>query len=165
MLISLLHKTALAAGIVLLIATSGCAATPPLQGPPPLERTATTAASTSTMTRQLDDPLANPLADPLDAHAEDPIVFFTVQHAVDVLSSRCMERSGRFTVEPANYAHLAESFVEADSRHYGITDRAVAAHYGYMPKPTSGSRSTSQPGPTPRRIPRCSRPNRTGRTA
>ncbi|CAN5317997.1 hypothetical protein BH09ACT2_BH09ACT2_04340 [soil metagenome] len=120
MLISLRRKSVIAAGIGLLIALSGCAPVPPKPDAPLRESNASLLAT-------------HQLADPLAAYAQDPTVLITVQRAVDVLSTQCMKHFGNFTVKPANYNDLAASFVEGDSRLYGITDPIVAAQYGYLP--------------------------------
>jgi hypothetical protein len=76
-----------------------------------------------------------PQADPLRDYAENPEMIIAVTRAEDILASTCMKTFG-FDYQAQDYDTLAQSFVEADSRLYGITDPAAAAVYGFLPAPT-----------------------------
>jgi hypothetical protein len=76
-----------------------------------------------------------PQADPLRDYAQNPEVIVAVTRAEDILASACMKTFG-FGYQAQDYDTLAQSFVEADSRLYGITDPAAAAVYGFLPAPT-----------------------------
>jgi hypothetical protein len=77
-----------------------------------------------------------PQADPLSDYAQNPETIIAVTRAEDILASACMKAFG-FGYQAQDYDALARSFVEADSRLYGITDPAAAATFGYLPAPTA----------------------------
>lgn len=68
-----------------------------------------------------------------------PEEFVTVSQAGRIVTARCMERFG-FDYPVPDFAtavqRMQASETESDSRLYGITDRAVAAEYGYAPPPS-----------------------------
>lgn len=112
------------------------------------------------------------VADPLLAYAQDPKVLLAVQEATDILTKRCMASFGYPAYVVQDIDRPAASFAEGNTRLYGITDRAVAARYGYLPAPTApfvdGPKSTTgryrlvltglRPGDNPARVSRTASP-------
>lgn len=77
-----------------------------------------------------------PQSDPLDAYAQPVETIVALQRAEDILVSRCLDDFGFQDYPQQDYDLIAASFVEAAGRLYGITDRAIAAVYGYHPAPS-----------------------------
>jgi hypothetical protein len=110
-----------AAAAIVALATAGFTSQPPTPTPP---------GPSAAFAGQLP-----PQADPLRDYAQNPEMIITVTRAEDTLASTCMKTFG-FDYQAHDYDTLAQSFVEADSRLYGITDPAAAAVYGFLPAPT-----------------------------
>lgn len=73
-----------------------------------------------------------PKVDPLLAFVQPAEILVVLEQAEDILAYECMARFGFKDFPVKDYDRLAMKATQPDERIYGITNRAVAAKYGYL---------------------------------